>query len=80
MTAPVVRAVVGPWPGSCTFPSVMDQEPTARVLWHKRPIMVERRETTSERHLSTSLRVDEVTLIAAAGATQAIAMESWAEL
>jgi hypothetical protein len=42
--------------------------------------MVERRETTSERHLAMTLQVDKVTLIAAAGATQAIAMESCAEL
>jgi hypothetical protein len=58
----------------------MDQEPTAPVLWHKRTIMVERREITSQRHLSMWLRVDEVTVMATAGATQVIAGESCAEL
>jgi hypothetical protein len=51
-----------------------------RVLWHKRTTMVERREATSERHLTMSLRVDEVTVLAVTGATVAIATESCAEL
>jgi hypothetical protein len=52
----------------------------ARVLWHKRTTVVERQVTTSERHLSMSLRVDEVTALAVAGATPAIATGSCAEL
>jgi hypothetical protein len=50
-----------------------------RVLWHKRTV-VERRVTASERHLSMSLRVDEVTVLAVAGATETIATEPCAEL
>jgi hypothetical protein len=57
----------------------MDREPTTRVLWHKRTVMVERRETMSGRQLSISLQVHEVTLMAATGDTQAIATESYAE-
>jgi hypothetical protein len=58
----------------------MDEEPVVSLLWHKRTFMVERREATSGRHLSMSLRVDEVTVLAGVGVTQANATESCADL
>jgi hypothetical protein len=58
----------------------MDREPTAQLLWRRRTTTVERHVTTSEGHLSLSLRVDEVAVSAVAGAPSAAAMESYAEL
>jgi hypothetical protein len=52
----------------------------SRVLWHKKTTTVERQVSTSERHLSMSLRVDEVTAWAVAGASPATPTESCAEL
>ena len=58
----------------------MDRELTAQLLWRRRTATVERHVTTSEGHLSLSLRVDEVTVSAVAGAPAAMATESCPEL